>query len=105
MTKAHSSQTTTPLTVRIPERLMAHLRKRSEELECSLSDAGVDAFRDQFDWYKLNDELVEKLRADAKKSGKGGQREYVMSLLMKRYQELVVEAHQDGQEPKASGKR
>jgi hypothetical protein len=96
MPKSPTGQPKEQLTIRFAERWMGQLRKRAEEQQLSMSDVVEAIVQDHFNWFSVPTEVAELLREDAKKSGRGDQREYAISLLMKRYVELVQSkgAHQ-----------
>jgi len=91
MPKSPTAQPKEQLTIRFAERWMGQLRKRAEDFQKSMSDVVEELVEDHFAMFRLPEDAVDALREDMKKAGKKDQREYVVSLLMKRYLELASE--------------
>jgi hypothetical protein len=95
--RSESAQTKEPVSVRLAPRLLDNLKHHAADLQQSLTDVLEGLIEDAFDWYRLPAEVIDVLRGDMKRSGKRTQREYVVGLIMKRYQDVII--HQSQSRP------
>ena len=75
--------------VRYTTDMGAWLRKRAEARGASLNDEFVELIDDAMTWFGLPGSMVEILEQDRKAHKKADLREYLIELLVQRYNQLV----------------
>src|SRR5436853_7380853 len=87
------------ISVRYSPELGAWLRTQAERRAVSLNEVFRDLAEDAKTWFGLPSSMVELLEEDRKHAKKADLREYVVELLVRRYNELL------GEQPATSKKR